>query len=378
MHVLACILCLNGPIDAARSSNGSFRPILFWLLAIAVTAVAGAALYYAAAGRAVNVGAGADEATTTHFRLQLREIETDIASGRLGEAEGTAARAEMARELIRLKTEQGAAAGGKAQKPVLLAAIAASVVLAFGTYAFLGRPDLPSTPLAERSLTDMTLEEAVTRIETQLTRTPDDLRGWVAIAPAYMQLGRFAEAERAFRRIIELDGANADRETDLAEAIMMKQNGNVEGEPLTLLQSAAARDPQHVRSRFYLAGRATEAGEYETAVTQWNEIIALAKGDEPWLASARDGLAAATAGLNGEPAAPAADDIAAMVENLGKRLESEGGTIAEWTQLVRSRLVLGQTAEAQAAYEAARAAYPDANVRTELDVLAADNGLVAK
>ena len=44
---------------------------------------------------------------------------------------------------------------------------------------------------------------------------------------------------------------------------------------------------------------------------------------------------------------------------------------------MRSRLVLGQTAEAQAAYDAARAAYPDASLRTELDVLAADNGLVA-
>ena len=32
---------------------------------------------------------------------------------------------------------------------------------------------------------------------------------------------------------------------------------------------------------------------------------------------------------------------------------------------------------AQEAYDAARKAYPDASVRTELDVLAADNGLVA-
>ena len=35
-------------------------------------------------------------------------------------------------------------------------------------------------------------------------------------------------------------------------------------------------------------------------------------------------------------------------------------------------------ADAQTAYDAARKAYPDPKVRTELDVLAADNGLVAK
>ncbi len=351
---------------------------MFWVLAIVVTAVACAALYYAAAGRTVNAGAGAvDDATSAHYRLQLKEIDSDIASGRLGEAEGTAARGEMARELIRLKGEAKNLAGDAQQRPALLIAIGATVVLAFGAYALLGSPNLPSAPLADRPLTDMTLDEAVARIESQLTRTPDDLRGWVAVAPAYMQLGRFAEAERAFRRIIELDGANADRETDLAEAIMMKQDGAVAGEPMTLLQSAAARDPQHVRSRFYLAGEATRLGEFQSAIAQWNALIAMAKGDEPWLATARNGLDTATAGLNGETPSPNTDDIAAMVEGLSTRLESQGGSIAEWTQLVRSRLVLGQVAEAQTAYDAARNAYPDAAVRTELDVLAADNGLVA-
>jgi cytochrome c-type biogenesis protein CcmH len=66
-----------------------------------------------------------------------------------------------------------------------------------------------------------------------------------------------------------------------------------------------------------------------------------------------------------------------MVEGLAARLEAEGGTIAEWTQLVRSRLVLGETEKAGAAYRAARLAYPDAGDRQALDVLAADHGLIA-
>ena len=66
-----------------------------------------------------------------------------------------------------------------------------------------------------------------------------------------------------------------------------------------------------------------------------------------------------------------------MVEGLSSRLLESGGTIDEWTRLVRSRLVLGQTEAAQLAYDAARKAYPSAGDRAELDVLAADNGLVA-
>lgn len=351
---------------------------MFWLLAIIVTAVACAALYYAAAGRMVNATAGSvDDATAAHFRLQLKEIDTDIASGRLGESEGLAARGEMARELIRLKGEakSGGAEGG--QRPVLLIAIGATVLLAFGAYSLLGHPDLPSAPLASRP-PDMTLDQAVAKVEAQLTRNPDDLRGWTVVAPAYMQLQRFEEAERAYRRILELGGATADSETDLAEAIMMKDGGSLAGEPLTLLKSAASRDPRHVRSRFYLASEATRAGEWQAAIAQWNDLIALGTDSDSWMPTAKSGLEAATAGLNGTTASPTQDDIAAMVEGLSTRLTSSGGTIAEWTQLVRSRLVLGQTDLAQAAYDSARAAYPDANVRTELDVLAADNGLVAK
>ena len=66
-----------------------------------------------------------------------------------------------------------------------------------------------------------------------------------------------------------------------------------------------------------------------------------------------------------------------MVDGLDARLKAQGGTIEEWTQLVRSRLVQGRTGEAQAAYAAARKAYPQAVDRAELDALALSSGLVA-
>ena len=67
-----------------------------------------------------------------------------------------------------------------------------------------------------------------------------------------------------------------------------------------------------------------------------------------------------------------------MVDGLEARLKSQGGSIEEWTQLVRSRLVQGRMDAAQADYDLARKAYPDTQARSELDVLAADSGLVVK
>lgn len=353
-----------------------------WVLIIIVTAIACATLYYAARSRAVNAtGPAMSDPTTAHFRLQLREIDADAASGRLGEAEVAAAKGELARELMHLKHEQrptSPKAAGR-QNMVLMLSVVLVAVLAVGTYSLLGSPQLPSQPLQARTdeaPPQFDLDKAIARVEAQLAKTPDDLRGWSVIAPAYMQLGRFAEAARAYRRVIELEGPTADGETDLAEALMMANEGSAEGEPLALFESAAARDPTHVRSRYYLASEAMRVGRYEGAVALWTEVLALAKGNEAWVAAAQSGLAAARAGLDGGNI-PDAAAIAEMVEGLAARLASEGGTIAEWTRLVRSRLVLGQTEAAQADYDAARQAYPDAAMRTELDVLAADNGLLA-
>lgn len=354
--------------------------MLFWSLAIVVTALACAALYYAGAGRRVNATANVvDSPEIQHLKLQLREIESDAENGRLGAEEATAAKAELARELMRIKGEAHPLVRAGGRRGIVVAATLASAVLAFGVYGALGRPDLPAQPLAERTDSpppEITLDDALARIEAQLEKTPDDVRGWTVIAPAYMELGRFADAEKALRKVIELDGPTADRETDLGEALMMQKDGDASGAPLELFRSAAARDPSHVRSRYYIASEAFREGDFAASKAAWEELLRLGKGDEPWFASATSGLAAAEAGLNGGTV-PGDSAIAGMVEGLSSRLMSEGGSVEEWTRLVRSRLVLGQTELAQEAYNAARKAYPDAGDRAELDVLAADNGLVA-
>ncbi|KKB08449.1 hypothetical protein VE25_18700 [Devosia geojensis] len=353
--------------------------MVFWSTALLLTLIACAALYYASAGRRVNAGA-VPEDSDAHFRRMLAGIDADFGAGKLGEAEATAAKAELAREMLRQKAEGGPSAA----KPLGRGPIALGVLLVagltLGLYVLLGRPDLPGAPLADRpeiAARDMDLDAAIGQIETRLAAAPDDLRGWTVVAPAYMELQRYADAERAFRRIIELAGPDAERETDLAEALMMQRGGDAEGEPMELLRSAAGRDPAHIRSRFYIAGELTRAGDYPAAAEAWQDLIDLAEGDEPWLATARRGLEFAQAeGVAGEPDAAAEQEaIRGMVAGLAARLEEQGGSIEEWTQLVRAYLVLEDRDAAQAAYDNAVAAYPRAFDRGDLDTIALDAGL---
>jgi cytochrome c-type biogenesis protein CcmH len=358
--------------------------MVFWLLAIAVTAVACAALYYASAGRAVNVaGSDAAGATTAHFRLQLKEIERDLATGRLAEPEAVAAKGELARELLRLEGEATATKPtGLAERRLLPVAILGVAVLAFGVYSLIGAPEVPSRPLASR--TDLPTEEPnyaaiAGAVEQQLAITPDDLGTLQQATSVYLQLARYDDAVTVLRHMLELTPPSADLETNLALALMMQQGGDITGEPMALMQSAAARDPKHVPSRFYLAAEATRIGDNANAVAKWNELLALGKGDEPWVPMARNGLADAEAALKGDaPVQSDADQnamIQGMVEGLSDRLAKSGGTLEEWTRLVQSRLVLGQTDLAQKAYDDARAAFPDASARGTLETLAKSGGL---
>ena len=351
--------------------------MIFWSIAIAVTAIACAALFYASAGRPVNATASNSGDTNRHFKQLLAGIDADVASGTLGADEALAARAELAREVLRSKVDPRAGVDGLSQKTVL-AGLAAVALLSLGIYALLGRPDLPAQPLAMRpevAAQDLDLEAAIAQIETRLAETPDDLRGWTVIAPAYVELGRYDEAVAAYRRVMALSDPTPDLETDLAEALLLQAGDAGSEEAVDLLRNAASGDPDHVRSRLYLGAELMRLERYEEAAALWQEAIDLAKGDEAWLPAARQGLAVAQGG--GAEATPSDQQqmISGMVSGLAERLERQGGTVEEWTQLVRAYIVLQDMEKAQAAYDAAVAAYPAAFDRGDLDTLALGAGL---
>lgn len=333
----------------------------------------------AATGRKVTATMWNLNDSNSQFRVVLAGIDADLAQGRLGETEAQAAKAELAREILRQQAETERPIAGAPQfgKGQLLLCIGIVAALALGSYVFLGSPAMPSQPLTGRAdvaTANIDLEDALAKIEAQLAKTPDDLRGWAVIAPVYMQRRRYEDAEQAFRQIINLAGPTADTQTRLAEAIMLQMDGDASGEPLELLQSAASSDPDHVLSRLYIAAELTRLRRYDEAVSAWEALLSMAKADEPWLAAVREGLLVAqNKGVAPESRArnlAEADLVPQMVERLAGRLEAGGGTIEEWTQLVRAYLVLDDTMRAQVAYDRAVGAYPRAFDRGDLDGIA--------
>ncbi|HHG90287.1 MAG TPA: c-type cytochrome biogenesis protein CcmI [Devosia sp.] len=330
-----------------------------------------------------------------HFKVQLAEIEADVKSGRLATEQAEAAKAELARELMHHRSKAIApAAGSRWVGAGLVVASLGTVGLAIAIYAFLGTPDQPAAPMSARLAEEgspLNLAQAIASVEKQLLLTPNDIEGWRVLAPAYMRASRFTDATNAYRRILELAPPNADALTDLAQALLFENQGVASPEAIEVLERAVEMDPTHPRSRFFLAGNATRQGDWDNAISQWNELISLANGDEPWLDVAKNGLSVAMARgeLTSEETASQpspsqnsgqAELIRSMVSGLAERLEQEGGSIAEWTRLVRSYLVLGENERARLAYDKALLAYPepDTEGRAELDTLAGQAGLIGE
>jgi len=342
---------------------------LVWVL-IGLLALACCAVLYAA-GRPAGAAAGTvgetdSEAHTRFYREQLKGLERDVELGRLSPSEEAAAKAELAREYLRQTREDDDKGRSRVTTSrAMLVAVPLVALLSFGVYALIGQASLPAQPLAGREAAMAeareTLDAAVAQVEARLAQNPGDVRGWQVLAPIYLDQGRYAEAANAYRRVLDLAPPTADAETNRAEALILA-NGGADEEVIALLESAAARDPDHVRSHFYLAGELTRTGAYARAVPIWTRLLDIATGSEPWYATAIEGRAIAEAGLMGEtldqPAESGATDalIAGMVEGLAARLYSEGGTGEEWIRLVQSRLVLGDGAAAQDDFERGLAA----------------------
>src|SRR5215831_6545725 len=365
-----------------------------WFGVALMTAAAVWAVLWPLARRGSGLRGGSDVAV---YRDQLAEIERDRASGLIAENEATGAQVEVSRRLI-------AAADAQAPAPTdavsatwrrRAVAVVALILLPLGAaalYVALGSPSLPDQPLAARlagARGNPSIDTLITQVEDHLTRHPEDGRGWEVIAPVYLRLGRFEEAVKARRNAVKLNGATAERESALGEALVFAANGVVTAEAKAAFERAIALDANGVQARYFLGLAAEQDGDRTQAAAAWRALIAAAPPDAPWLDLLRSALArvegrAGGGGAAGGPNVDASDDQAAvqlspeqrkamiegMVNRLSERLHRDGADVDGWLRLVRSYMVLGEPDKARAAVvDARRALAGDAVKLRRLDDL---------
>jgi cytochrome c-type biogenesis protein CcmH len=253
-------------------------------------------------------------------------------------------------------------------------------LVAVALYLVVGSPQLPGQPLEARLRDvhqDTSIAALVAKVEAHLERNPEDARGYEVLAPVYLRLGRLTDAVSARRKLLALSGENAERQSDLGEALTAADNGIVTAEAKSAFERSLTLDPAQFRAKFYIGLAAEQDGDRSRAATIWRDMIKQAPADAPWLPVVRDALArvgdnpsvaaAPTPGPNREDVAAAStmsekdrgEMIRGMVARLADRLKENGSDIEGWQRLLRAYMVLGERDKAYAAAGDAKRALAD-------------------
>ena len=350
------------------------------------------------------------------YRDQLAEIEVDRERGLIGSGEAQAARTEVARRLLQLKKPDGnpVSAGSPPARQlsmrVMQGALAAIPLGAIALYLALGSPGLPGQPLATRQAApsaETPFGDLIGRVEAELKKNPDDVRGWSVIAPVYLRMKRYDDSAYAFSQILRLKGEAVEPLLGFAEAALLANKGIVNDG----VKRAAARVlvlmPGRIEPKIWLALGKEQEGDAAGALAGYRALIASAPADAPWLDTVKEhvqrleggqgttGGAPSPAASNRGPdavseskAAPSAEaiaalspeeqqkQIAAMVDGLAARLKVNSNDLPGWLRLVRAYQVMGRKDDAVAALATARKQFAsEAKAMTELNGLASSLGL---
>ena len=357
--------------------------MLIWIIFAVMTGAAVFALLWPLShGRAPAFADAADAKSL--YRSQLGEIERDLARRLIGPTEAESARAEAARRLLRASGDESAPAGEtesslrrrRASSALALSCVPLLALLVYGAY---GSPGSPDQPLAARLQADPSRQDfalALARIETHLAANPSDGKGWSVIAPVYMRQARYDDAAAAFAAAIRHGEASAEAHAGLGEARALAAGGVVTAAARDSMTEALKLDPKNPRARFFLAIGLEQDGDANGAIVALRALLGDAGADMPWTQAVRQRLArleadAAGGGVAAMPPAEQQAAIRAMVDGLAERLGAGGGTLPEWTRLIRSQVVLGNRPAARTALATARERLSqETAARAALDALA--------
>jgi cytochrome c-type biogenesis protein CcmH len=203
-----------------------------------------------------------------------------------------------------------------------------------------------------------------------------------------LRLGRFDDAVKARRHVLEYGGDSAQRQADLGEALVAAANGVVTVDAKRAFDQAVSREPADAKARFYLGLAAQQDGNTARAADIWQKLLKDAPPGAPWATTVQQALA--SAGKDAAPG-PTASDVAAasrmneaergemvrgMVSGLAERLKQDGSDVEGWLRLLRAYMVLGERNKAnEAASDARRALANDPEKVRRIDEFAKASGL---
>ncbi|MFK3649736.1 tetratricopeptide repeat protein [Lysobacter enzymogenes] len=159
-------------------------------------------------------------------------------------------------------------------RPVMGAGL--GVALALATLALYLGLGTPRALHSEQRRAPQTLADAVTQLEAELERDPNQIEGWRLLASAYTAEGLAVKARDAYARAVKLAPDNPDLLAEAAEAraLATRERRFDEG-AVAMLEHALEQQPMHQRARWFLGIAQRQANRPADAAKTWEPLLAV-------------------------------------------------------------------------------------------------------
>lgn len=159
-------------------------------------------------------------------------------------------------------------------RPLAGVAVVAGLTLATGlVYFAIGTPG--ALDLAQRKA-PASLDDAITQLEAELKRDPNQVEGWRLLARAYVAQGQAEQARDALVHALNLAPDDPDLLAEAAEMRAIAAPGRqFDAEGVSMLRHALEQQPMHQRARWFLGIAQRQAKQPAEAAATWEPLLAV-------------------------------------------------------------------------------------------------------
>lgn len=244
------------------------------------------------------------------YQSQIDDLDAELARGVISEDEARGARNEIERRMLQAVRDGEPEVGTRGKSGMIAGlVVAVAVPVAAGLlYLDLGRPDLPSQPLADR--TDIpggaaqlaarrndpasdpgqtqgldSVDTMVGNLEQRLEDEPENFEGWMLLGRSYSVMDRFGDAAAAYAKAAALPEGQTDPSPhmQMGEALVFSSGGVVTERAIEVFNRALSIDANHPGAQYYLALARGQAGDMQGAYDGWVALAKSSPSDAPWL-----------------------------------------------------------------------------------------------
>lgn len=249
----------------------------FWISTGLLTLLVLALLCWPLLRRRSGDGASRKAINTAIYRDQLADLERDLASGTLSQADYAGAREEIERRVLEdVAADTAPTDTAPRRLPRTALALAVTLPLAAALlYVVLGTP-AALDPAARQGpqASAAEIEKMVATLAARLEKDPGNLEGWAMLGRSYLVTGRLAEAAKAFDKAGPAMEASTELMLQVAELSAELNEGRIEGRGRELLQRVLKAEPQNPQALVLAGTDAFFRQQYADAVRHWEAVLA--------------------------------------------------------------------------------------------------------